>query len=158
MTGRKSFVTGKFHFLPVIMTGINLWVISRLALVDELQKDISNVTSWTKKNNMIQNESKTKTMLVTSKRLRKKLDCSSLSVKTSDQNLEQVSSFIIGNYFWRRTELWQLCGHVVHEVSAKDWYFKKNQTFPPAQRASTLLQRYDKTINLVRIYYQVLYL
>ena len=44
------------------------------SVVVELQKDITSLANWSRFNHLVMNEEKTKTMLVTGRRLQKKLD------------------------------------------------------------------------------------
>ena len=53
---------------------------ARTALNQVLQADVGKVAQWTTDNKMGLNESKTKTMLVAAKRLRKKTNSTSLTV------------------------------------------------------------------------------
>ena len=57
---------------------------------DGLQKDIGEVVNWFSSNEMLLNESKTKSMLVTGKRLVKKMEHSSLQLRLKSTELEQV--------------------------------------------------------------------
>jgi len=60
---------------------------------DGLQRDIDEIMNWSADNKMILNESKTKSMLVTGKRLgKKKLEQSTLQLHVNSTELEQVSS------------------------------------------------------------------
>ena len=62
------------------------------SIVVELQKDITSLANWSRSNQLVMNE-KTKTMLVTGRRLQKKLDTFDLHLSINGKNLEQVSSF-----------------------------------------------------------------
>ena len=53
---------------------------SPLAIQSYLQSDIDLVTKWSNDNKMIRNASKTKSMLVTGKRLANKIDSSDLDL------------------------------------------------------------------------------
>ena len=57
-----------------------------------LQTDIDEIMNWSADNKMILNESKTKSMLVTGKRLGKKQEQSTLQLYVNSTELEQVSS------------------------------------------------------------------
>ena len=57
-----------------------------------LQTDIDEIMNWSADNKMILNESKTKSMLVTGKRLGKKVEQSTLQLHVNSTELEQVSS------------------------------------------------------------------
>ena len=63
------------------------------SIVVELQKDITSLTNWSRFNHLVMNEEKTKTMLVTGRRLQKKLDTFDIHLSMNGKNLEQVSSF-----------------------------------------------------------------
>ena len=57
-----------------------------------LQTDIDEILNWSADNKMILNETKTKSMLVTGKRLAKKMEQSTLQLHVNSTELEQVSS------------------------------------------------------------------
>ena len=59
---------------------------------DGLQTDIDEILNWSADNKMILNETKTKSMLVTGKRLAKKMEQSTLQLHVNSTELEQVSS------------------------------------------------------------------
>ena len=59
---------------------------------DGLQTDIDEIMNWSADNKMILNESKTKSMLVTGKRLGKKMEQSTLQLHVNSTELKQVSS------------------------------------------------------------------
>ena len=63
------------------------------SIVVELQKDITSLANWSRSNHLVMNEEKTKTMLVTGRRLQKKLDTFDIHLSMNGKNLEQVSSF-----------------------------------------------------------------
>ena len=63
------------------------------SIVVDLQKDITSLANWSRSNQLVMNEEKTKTMLVTGRRLQKKLDTFDLHLSMNGKNLEQVSSF-----------------------------------------------------------------
>ena len=63
------------------------------SLCTNLQKNLNEVASWSSSNKMILNESKTKVMLVTGRRLASKLTDKDMVIKVNDTNLEQVESF-----------------------------------------------------------------
>ena len=62
------------------------------AVSEGLQKDIDEVVNWSSSNKMLLNESKTKSMLVTGKRLVKKMDHSALQLRLKSSELNQVHS------------------------------------------------------------------
>ncbi|PFX17087.1 putative RNA-directed DNA polymerase from transposon BS [Stylophora pistillata] len=57
-----------------------------------LQTDIDEILNWSADNRMILNETKTKSMLVTGKRLAKKMEQSTLQLNVNSTELEQVNS------------------------------------------------------------------
>ena len=59
----------------------------------ELQKDITSLANWSRSNHLVMNEEKTKTMLSTGRRLKKKLDTFDIHLTMNGKKLEQVSSF-----------------------------------------------------------------
>ena len=63
------------------------------SVIVELQKDITSLANWSRSNHLVMNEEKTKTMLVTGRRLQKELDTFDLHLSINGKNLEQVSSF-----------------------------------------------------------------
>ena len=63
------------------------------SIIVKLQKDITSLANWSRSNQLVMNEEKTKTMLVTGRRLQKKLDTFDLHLSMNGKNLEQVSSF-----------------------------------------------------------------
>ena len=62
------------------------------ALNVALQADVDKVAQWSNNNKMVLNESKTKTMLITGKRLSKKIDSTTLTLNLNSAELEQVHS------------------------------------------------------------------
>lgn len=58
------------------------------SIVVELQKDITSLANWSKSNHLVMNEEKTKTILVTGKRLKKKLDTFDIHLSLNGKNLE----------------------------------------------------------------------
>ena len=59
---------------------------------DGLQTDIDEIMNWSADNKMILNESKTRSMLVTGKRLVNKMEQSTLQLHVNSTELKQVSS------------------------------------------------------------------
>ena len=59
---------------------------------DGLQTDIDEILNWSADNKMIFNETKTKSLLVTGKRLVKKMEQSTLQLHFNSTELEKVSS------------------------------------------------------------------
>ena len=59
---------------------------------DFLQDDINQVTTWSINNKMIINPSKTKALVITGKRLRKKLDTQNLNLMALGNSIDQVNS------------------------------------------------------------------
>ena len=62
------------------------------ALNQVLQSDVGKAAQWTTDNKIVLNETKTKTMLVAGKHLRKKMSSTSLTVNVNSVELEQVQS------------------------------------------------------------------
>ena len=62
------------------------------ALNQVLQADVGKVAQWITDNKIVLNETKTKTMLVAGKHLRKKMSSTSLTVNVNSVELEQVQS------------------------------------------------------------------
>ena len=62
------------------------------ALNQVLQADVGKVAQWITDNKIVLNETKTKTMLVAGKHLRKKMSSTSLTVNVNSVQLEQVQS------------------------------------------------------------------
>ena len=59
---------------------------------DFLQDDINQVTTWSINNKVIINPSKTKALVITGKRLRKKLDTQNLNLMALGNSIDQVNS------------------------------------------------------------------
>ena len=59
---------------------------------ERLQKDVDNMKTWSEKNHMVLNPTKTKTMLVTGKRLSKKVPSTELKVYIDREQIQQVST------------------------------------------------------------------
>ena len=57
-----------------------------------LQHDIDKLCQWSDKNRMVLNADKTKSILITGKRLKSRMQLSSLPLTASDSNIELVSS------------------------------------------------------------------
>jgi hypothetical protein len=57
-----------------------------------LQHDIDKLCQWSDKNKMVLNADKTKSILITGKRLKSRMQLSSLPLTASDSNIELVSS------------------------------------------------------------------
>ena len=57
-----------------------------------LQHDIDKLCQWSDKNRMVLNDDKTKSILITGKRLKSRMQLSSLPLIASDSNIELVSS------------------------------------------------------------------
>jgi len=57
-----------------------------------LQDDINKIADWTSENRMVLNASKTKSLLVTGKRLEKKAPDKDLKISCNDSEIEQVTS------------------------------------------------------------------
>ena len=61
-------------------------------LCTNLQRDMDRIVKWSDDNKMILNESKTKCMIVTGKRLSKRMDNDKLSIQINEKELDQVQS------------------------------------------------------------------
>ena len=62
------------------------------AIQQRLQDDINKIADWTSENRMVLNASKTKSLLVTGKRLEKKAPDKDLKISCNDTEIEQVIS------------------------------------------------------------------
>lgn len=69
-----------------------VWESAPTAIQDQLQEDMDQVVKWTHDNKMVLNASKTKTMLVTGKRLASKFINSELKIQINGDNVEEVST------------------------------------------------------------------
>ena len=62
------------------------------AIKQRLQEDINKITDWTSDNKMVLNASKTKSLLVTGKRLEKKAPDMNLKLSCNGSEIEQITS------------------------------------------------------------------
>ena len=62
------------------------------AIQQRLQDDINNIADWTSNNKMVLNASKTKSLLVTGKRLEKKAPDTNLKLSCKGSEIEQITS------------------------------------------------------------------
>ena len=62
------------------------------AIQQRLQDDINNIADWTSNNKMVLNASKTKSLLVTGKRLEKKAPDTNLKLSCNGSEIEQITS------------------------------------------------------------------
>ena len=62
------------------------------AVEQRLQEDVSRIADWTSENRMVLNTSKTKTLLATGKRLKKKVPDKALKIACNGSEIEQVTS------------------------------------------------------------------
>ena len=63
-----------------------------LGIISALQQDLGDLSQWSAANTMVTNAAKTKSLVVTRKRLTNKIVASSLNLHLGNSNIEQVDS------------------------------------------------------------------
>ena len=87
---KKQFITRKV--LCSYVHTISLQVPTSLSRQVNLQHNIDKLCQWSDKNKMVLIADKTKSILITGKRLKSRMQLSSLPLTASDSNIELVSS------------------------------------------------------------------
>ncbi len=120
------------------------------SLCANLQADLNEVASWTSDNKMVLNESKTKVMLVTGKRLATKLDDKTMVIKIDDTNLEQVHSFsLLGLTIDSNLNFNDHVDNLCTKLSKRIGILRKIRSFLPIKERKLF---YESTIKALMMY------
>ena len=120
------------------------------SLCTNLQADLNEVASWTSDNKMVLNESKTKVMLVTGKRLATKLDDKTMVIKIDDTNLEQVHSFsLLGLTIDSNLNFNDHVDNLCTKLSKRIGILRKIRSFLPIKERKLF---YESTIKALMMY------